>query len=69
MRSSATIGYKLACEYMEASYAYLWDIISPAVALVSINPLENRTCFGKYIVSCIRLFEIRKCNRYYAYNL
>ena len=43
MRSSATIAYKLACEYIGAKLAAIWKINTPPVALVNILPAHWET--------------------------
>ena len=43
MRSSATIAYKLACEYIGAQLAAIWKIHTPPVAFVNILPAHWET--------------------------
>ena len=43
MRPNATIAYKLACEFMGATFAELWKIDTPPFAIVRIQPAHWAT--------------------------
>lgn len=43
MRPNATIAYKLACEFMGATFAKLWSIDTPPFAIVKIQPAHWAT--------------------------
>lgn len=43
MRPNATIAYKLACEFMGATFAELWKIDTPPSAIVQIHPVHWAT--------------------------
>lgn len=43
MRPNATIAYKLACEFMGATFAEIWKINTPPMAIVSIQPAHWAT--------------------------
>lgn len=43
MRPNATIAYKLACEFMGATFAELWKIDTPPFAIVQIQPVHWAT--------------------------